>query len=170
MDTAPTDALEPSNRANLETVIADQLALEQGRATARTLDVEDILELIDRAAVDGWAVERDDAVAGAYSRKGAAVYTVADALRVGDEVYVAIRRSRSRSTPLGLSEIQEGWRPAAQAKYLTRAKGRTDRASVLVRLPVAWLAAEAEAALTSAATDAERDAAVARHAQLTGAA
>jgi len=96
--------------------IAEKIA-EQGQATARTIDLSDVIGAIEDAINFGSGTHRREQVSNCYGY--AAMSSAVDALKIGRKIHVGIDRSYSSSqSPLGLSTIQERWLPATKAKHL----------------------------------------------------
>jgi len=110
--------------------IAEKIA-EQGQATARTIDLDDVIGAIKDAINYGSGTHHREQVSNCYGY--AAMSSAVDALKIGRKIHVGIDRSYSSSqSPLGLSTIQDRWKPATKARHLAEIIERNSFAAAIV--------------------------------------
>jgi len=99
--------------------LALRLESQQGQARARTLDMGDVIDLIEEALTDGWATTGRARVASSYNNPAYA--TAGDAMVSDSQVIVGIDRHYAGSaTPLRLSSVASNWSRAAQDRHAAR--------------------------------------------------
>jgi hypothetical protein len=134
--------------------ITQALDIIQGRAKARTLTPEQVLEVAQRAARAGWATTGRAKVAASYDY--VAMSTAADAVRVGDYVHVYLdRESSKKSSPVELSKMQPRWRLETRAAMAARGGRQSPELRLSVRSLRAGRAGSAERATRDALRQAQ---------------
>jgi hypothetical protein len=101
--------------------LQNRLDLCQGRATARVLDLDDVLAVIAGALKSGYATTGVEGVATSYgyTARSTACDAVVDS--DGARISVAIDRVKSKSSsPLRLSMIQDRFHPVTKKRYLSK--------------------------------------------------